>query len=180
MPDKRRHTITARARLILTGCCSIAGIFSATAADGSHTFGDVPPPSKFSGGPRYSETAPVVASPPPAAPAALVEETAPTNFPPPEPKPDLRPAAPPPAHAKITVSADSGWEGQVAFADARGRFVVLTFPLGRMPASDAVFGIYHHGVKTGEAKITGPQRDDTIAADLIQGNAETGDAARQE
>jgi len=38
--------------------------------------------------------------------------------------------------------------------------------------------LYRGGLKVGEVKITGPQDDDNIVADLLTGDSEVGDQAR--
>lgn len=48
-----------------------------------------------------------------------------------------------------------------------------------MPETGQTFSIYHAGVKVGEVRITGPQRDTDTVADLTQGSAEEGDDVRQ-
>ncbi|HEX3625219.1 MAG TPA: hypothetical protein VH280_07330 [Verrucomicrobiae bacterium] len=57
--------------------------------------------------------------------------------------------------------------------------MVLSFPLGRMPQTGQTLFIYRAGIKVGEAKITGPQRDNDIVADLTTGDAEAGDEAHE-
>jgi len=58
------------------------------------------------------------------------------------------------------------------------RFVVLSFPVGKLPAIDQRLNLYRAGLKIGEVKITGPQYDDNIVADLVVGDAEVGDQVR--
>lgn len=45
---------------------------------------------------------------------------------------------------------------------------------------DQAFFLYRAGLKVGEVKITGPQRDNNVAADFITGEAQTGDEAREQ
>ena len=78
------------------------------------------------------------------------------------------------------VTPDDSLSAKVASYNATGRFVVLGFPVGRMPKMDQTFSLYRAGLKVGEAKITGPQRDNNIAADLITGEAQVGDEAREQ
>ena len=52
-----------------------------------------------------------------------------------------------------------------------GRFVVLDFPVGKMPALDQTLFVFRQGLKVGEVKITGPERDHNTVADLISGEA---------
>jgi hypothetical protein len=68
--------------------------------------------------------------------------------------------------------------GKVAVANTTARFVVLNFPLGKMAAADQLLDVYRRGLKVGEVKVTGPQRQDNIVADLVSGEAEVGDEVR--
>ena len=45
---------------------------------------------------------------------------------------------------------------------------------------DQRLNIYHNGQKIGEVKVTGPTRDTTIAGDIIAGEANVGDEARDD
>lgn len=70
--------------------------------------------------------------------------------------------------------------GKVALVNAPGRFVVLNFPLGKMALVDQRLNLYRHGTKVGEVKVSGPQREANIVADLVAGEAEIGDEARSQ
>jgi len=60
------------------------------------------------------------------------------------------------------------------------RFLVLDFPVRKLPLVDQRLNIYHNGQKIGEVKVTGPTRDTTIAGDIIAGEANVGDEARDD
>jgi hypothetical protein len=62
--------------------------------------------------------------------------------------------------------------------NANLRFVVITFPLGQLPAIGSRMNIFRSGEIVGEIKITGPQRDDNSVADIIFGDALKGDEVR--
>ncbi|HEU6448668.1 MAG TPA: hypothetical protein VFV23_09560 [Verrucomicrobiae bacterium] len=49
-----------------------------------------------------------------------------------------------------------------------------------MPKTGETFFLYRNGLKTGEVKITGPQRDNNIVADLTAGDAQVGDDVREQ
>lgn len=68
--------------------------------------------------------------------------------------------------------------GQVVSFNVVGRFAVLNFPVNRMPAIDQMLFVYRDGLKVGEIKITGPQKDDNIVGDLTTGDAKAGDEVR--
>jgi len=87
-----------------------------------------------------------------------------------------RTAKPPPG--KLEVTPVSSLVGKVARYNEAGRFVVLEFSTGRMPALEQRLSVYRNGLKVGELKVTGPQRDDHIVADVANGEAQTGDQVR--
>jgi hypothetical protein len=60
------------------------------------------------------------------------------------------------------------------------RFVVLNFPIEKMAAVEQRLNVYRRGLKVGEVKVTGPQREDNIVADLVAGEAEVGDEVRSQ
>ncbi len=76
------------------------------------------------------------------------------------------------------VTPDNSLGGKVATFNSAGRFVVLDFPGGKMPALEQPMFIYRDGLKVGEVKITGPTRDSNTVADLISGVANKGDEVR--
>ncbi len=81
-------------------------------------------------------------------------------------------------NAPALVVPTSVLVGKVVKVNTTAKFVVLSFPPGRLPALEQVFSIYHAGLVVGRAKISGPQLDDAIVADLVSGEAEMGDEAR--
>ena len=64
--------------------------------------------------------------------------------------------------------------------NASGRFVVLSFPPGQMPKLEQSLFLYRDGMKVGEVKITGPQRENNIVADLVTGEAQVGYEVRDQ
>jgi hypothetical protein len=80
----------------------------------------------------------------------------------------------------LIVTPENALVGKVALVNAVGRFVVLNFPLGKMAAVEQRLNLYRRGLKVGEVKVTGPQREDNIVADLVAGEAEVGDEARSQ
>lgn len=76
------------------------------------------------------------------------------------------------------VTPDNSLGGKVATFNSAGRFVVLDFPVGRMPALEQTMFVYRDGLKVGEIKISGPTRDNNTVADLISGVANKGDEVR--
>jgi hypothetical protein len=91
----------------------------------------------------------------------------------------LAPATPS-APLNPIVTPDNSLSARVASYNSAGRFVVLSFPVGRMPAMDQALFLYRNGLKMGEVKITGPQHDNDIVADLVTGTAQVGDEVRDQ
>ena len=85
------------------------------------------------------------------------------------------------AHAPQTiVTPDNSLTARVVSYNAAGRFVVLSFPVGQMPKLEQSLFLYRDGLKVGEVKVTGPQRDNNIVADLVTGEAQVGDEVRDQ
>src|SRR5580700_6640012 len=87
------------------------------------------------------------------------------------------PGAPAP---QTIVTPDNSLAAKVVSYNPVGRFVVLGFPVSQMPDMDQSLFLYRDGLKVGEIKITGPQRDNFIVADLVTGDAQTGDEVRDQ
>ena len=83
-----------------------------------------------------------------------------------------------PAKTNLIVTPAEGLAGKVVSVNSVGKFVVLSFPLAQMPAFEHHLNVYRRGLKVAELKVTGPKLDDTIVADVVQGNAEVGDDVR--
>jgi len=77
------------------------------------------------------------------------------------------------------ITPEEGLVGKVAKAIDPERFVVLTFPIGHLPKIDQTMNVYRHGLKVGEVKVTGPQQDESIVADITTGVAADGDEVRE-
>lgn len=89
------------------------------------------------------------------------------------------PAAPPVALHPI-VTPDNSLTATVADYNAAGRFVVLSFPVRKTPQMGQTLFLYRAGLKIGEVKVTGPQQDSDIVADLVSGTAQVGDEVREQ
>ena len=94
--------------------------------------------------------------------------------PPAPPKAKPAPAAP----SKRTVTPDAAFAGKIVTYNDAGRFVVMSFPLGHLPKNDRPMFVYREGLKVGELKVTGPQLEENIVADLVAGEARPGDEVR--
>jgi hypothetical protein len=78
------------------------------------------------------------------------------------------------------VTPDYSLAAKVVSVNIVGRFVVLSFPASQMPKMDQTLFIYRAGLKTAEVRITGPQQDSNIVADLVSGDAQVGDTVRDQ
>jgi hypothetical protein len=76
------------------------------------------------------------------------------------------------------VQPDTSFSARVADYNPEGRFVVLSFPVGLTPKLEQTLFLYRAGLKVGEVLVTGPQRENNIVADLVSGEAQVGDEAR--
>ena len=85
-------------------------------------------------------------------------------------------SVPPP----VIVTPDDSVAGKVVLYNSDGRFAVLNFPNGQMPAAGQTLFVYHLGLKAAAVKITGPQIEENIVADLIAGIARVGDEVRNQ
>jgi hypothetical protein len=88
--------------------------------------------------------------------------------------------APAPAVQQSIVTPDTSLIAKVMSVNSVGRFVVLGFPPGQVPKVDQIFFLYRAGLKVGEVRITGPQNDNNIVADLSTGDAQVGDVVRDQ
>lgn len=83
-------------------------------------------------------------------------------------------------HSGLIVTPGGAVRGRVASVNAGARFVVVGFPLGSVPAVGKRLNVYRNGLKVGELKVTGPQRDTNTVADIVAGDCQVGDEAREE
>ena len=81
------------------------------------------------------------------------------------------------ATASVTPALSTVY-GRVAHVNAADRFVVLTYPIGRVPPINKRLSVYREGMKIGELKVTGPQQDPNTVADITAGEAHAGDEVR--
>lgn len=93
-----------------------------------------------------------------------------------------KPAAAAPASGAGTmiITPDTSLAGKVVRYNDIGRYVVLSFPAGRLPKTGQSFFLYRNGLKVAEAKISNWQRDNYVVADLVTGLAQVGDDARDQ
>lgn len=94
-------------------------------------------------------------------------------------KAPVRPPAPPKAPAVIVTPGTSN-SGRITSVNAGARFAVITFSSGQLPALERHLGVYRHGLKVAEIKITGPHRDGNTVGDVVAGECQPGDEVRVE
>jgi hypothetical protein len=82
------------------------------------------------------------------------------------------------APPKLIVTPEIMLVGKVVRFSSEGRFVVLNFPIGHLPSVDQRLNVYRQGLKVGEVKVTGPERDDNTVADIVAGEAQLADEVR--
>ena len=68
----------------------------------------------------------------------------------------------------------------VVSVNDNGRFVVLGFPGGDLPKPPQTMSLYRAGLKVGLVKISGPQSENNIVADIVSGEAKIGDTVREQ
>lgn len=78
------------------------------------------------------------------------------------------------------VTPDAALAAKVISINTVGRFVVLNFPSSDMPKLQQTLFLYRAGLKTAEVKVTGPQSESNIVADLVSGEAQVGDTVRDQ
>ena len=79
---------------------------------------------------------------------------------------------------ELIVTPDDMLTGSIVSVNDVGRFVVLKFPLGRMPAEGSTLFVHRNGMKVAELKVTGPQKDDHTVADIKTGDCRSKDEVR--
>lgn len=78
------------------------------------------------------------------------------------------------------VTPDLSFAAKVVSVNNVGRFVVLGFPPEQMPKLQQTLFLYRAGLKVAEVKVTGPQQESNIVADLVNGEAKVGDTVRDQ
>lgn len=91
---------------------------------------------------------------------------------------DQQLSAPASKPAAVVVTPDASLTAKVVRYEPTGRFVVLNFPIGQMPAIGQTLFLYRGGLKEGEVKVSGPRQETYIVADVIAGDAQVGDEVR--
>jgi hypothetical protein len=163
--------------------CLLLSLLAATgcshrkAAAPAENFSDIP------GLPPTLSPAPVEVKQGPAPAPTPVPVEAKKKKPKPQPKEVKVELAPAPAEPKspsqkLIVTPETGLVGKVETVNQNARYVVLSFPIGRLPAMEQRLSVYRSGLKVGEVKVTGPQIEDNVVADIVEGDSGPGDEVR--
>ena len=78
------------------------------------------------------------------------------------------------------VTLDEAVLGTVVSVNPALRFLVMDFPVRKLPVLEQRLNVYRNDRKVGEVKVTGPGRDTTIAGDIMLGEAQVGDEVRED
>jgi hypothetical protein len=89
-------------------------------------------------------------------------------------------AASGPKASTTIITPDASLAAKVVLYNDTGRYVVLSFPVGQMPGTGQSLFLYRGGLKVAEVKTDKWQRDNYVVADLITGDAQAGDEARDQ
>jgi hypothetical protein len=71
-------------------------------------------------------------------------------------------------------------KGKIVSVNSSLQFVVAEFPVGELPSVNERLSVYRQGQKVGEVKISGPQEETNIVADVTTGEVQAGDEVRRE
>jgi len=95
--------------------------------------------------------------------------------------PAPKPGQPKPPASKPVITPDFRPVGKVASVNRDGRFVIISFSPGDMPKPEERLNVYHNGLKVAEVKVDGKwQTDNNTVADIVEGQVQVGDEARQD
>ena len=72
---------------------------------------------------------------------------------------------------------DERLRGRIATFNHTGQFVVVDFNVGAIPPLRSRLNVYRDDTSVGMIQLTGPVRDNLVAADIISGEVAVGDAA---
>ena len=86
--------------------------------------------------------------------------------------------APAPGDAPVSrpiVTPSNDTNGKVISVNQKARYAVLSYAIGSVPAVDSRVYAYRNGLKVGELRVSGPQRENNTIADLVTGECQPGD-----
>jgi hypothetical protein len=68
--------------------------------------------------------------------------------------------------------------GRIDAVNARIKYVVISYPLGPLPAVGTSLGVYRNATRIAEVRVTLPQKNNLTAADIVSGECQIGDEVR--
>jgi hypothetical protein len=93
--------------------------------------------------------------------------------------PVLAVEAPPPSTNRVEPAPVAlPASGRIHDVVAGSRFVIVDYTLGGMPALHSVVHVYRGGEKVGELRLSGPERNGFVAADILNGFIQVDDEVR--
>ncbi len=95
-------------------------------------------------------------------------------------KTDPASAVRPSATQPVSTTTAQPATGRISSVNQPGKFAVVNFPVGQVPANNTRLSIFRAGTKVGEMKISGPAADSFTVGDIISGSANDGDEVRPE
>ena len=81
---------------------------------------------------------------------------------------------------KPVVTPDFRSTGSVIMVNQQTRYVIVNFPVTNVPVAGSRLSVYRNGLKVGELKVTGPAQGGNTVADLMTGEAQLKDEARED
>lgn len=77
----------------------------------------------------------------------------------------------------VRIVPDDRLHARVATINSPGQFAVLDFNVGRIPPLRSELNVYRGNEIVGAVRLTGPARDNLVAADILNGELVVGDRA---
>jgi hypothetical protein len=93
-------------------------------------------------------------------------------------EPDL--AVKPPVVSKQSMTPLNRVVGHVIKLNSTLKYVLVEFPTGKLPVPNQRLSVYRMGEKVGEIIVSPQSRESTFAADIVNGDAQVGDEARDD
>ena len=87
------------------------------------------------------------------------------------------PAKKPAPQPVVRLVPDERLHGRIATVNSPGQFAVLDFNVGRIPPLRSELNVYRGKEIVGVVRLTGPARDNFVAADIVNGELVVGDQA---
>ena len=78
------------------------------------------------------------------------------------------------------VRPSTSISGRIDWVNAKARYVIISMPLGMMPALQSHLSVYRNGLKVAELKVSPPQQNNFTAADIVSGECQIGDEVRSD